>query len=208
MAALLPADLDSPLPGITNQFLTHLPRFRAHASFALRHIHCPETRSDLMAEALAMAWKHFLTLVQRGKDPTRFITTLALRCSQAVRAGHRLVGSERSKDVLSPLAHARHGFAVGSLDDQPREDDDLAEALVDNTRSRIPDQVAFRIDFPRWRRGLGIRNRRVLDALMTGEGTGDVAERFGLSQARVSQLRGEFHQSWEAFQEDVDESED
>ena len=201
MVALLPADLDSPVPGITNQFLTHLPRFRAHASYALRHIHCPERRSDLMAETLAMAWKHFLTLVQRGKDPTRFITTLALRCSQAARAGRRLVGSERSKDVMSPVAHARHGFAVGSLDDEFRDYDDLTEALVDNTRSLIPDQVAFRIDFPRWRRGLGSRNRRVLDALMSGEGTGDVAIRFGMSEARVSQLRREFEESWEAFQE-------
>ena len=75
------------------------------------------------------------------------------------------------------------------------------EALVDNTRSLIPDQVAFRIDFPRWRRGLGIRNRRVLDALMGGEGTGDVAVRFAMSKARVSQLRREFEESWEAFQE-------
>lgn len=64
--------------------------------------------------------------------------------SQAVGS----VGSERSKDVLSPVARTRHEFLVGSLDDQPREGDDLAEALVDNTRSAIPDQAAFRIDFP------------------------------------------------------------
>ena len=73
MAATLSADLASPVPGITHQFLTHLPRFRAHATYALRHVHCPERRSDLMAETLALAWKQFLALVQRGKDPTRFI---------------------------------------------------------------------------------------------------------------------------------------
>ena len=208
MVATPCANLESTVSGIAHQFLIHLPRVQAHAAYALRHVHCADKRSDLIAETLALAWKHFLTLSQRGKDPTRFITTLALRCSQAVRAGRRLVGSERSKDVLSPTTHARHGFSVGSLDDQPREDDDLAEALVDNTRSRVPDQVAFRIDFPRWRQRLGTRNRRVLASLMAGEGTKAVAERFGLSEARVSQLRREFQQSWEAFQEDGDEWED
>jgi DNA-directed RNA polymerase specialized sigma24 family protein len=205
VAATLPADRESLLPAITNQFLTHLPRVRAHAHYALRRVHCPDIRSDLMGEILALAWKHFRTLVQRGKDPTAFIATLALRCSQAVKAGRRLVGSDRSKDVMSPVARLRHGFEVGSLDDQPREDDDLAEALADNTRSEVPDQAAFRIDFPRWRRRLGVRNRRVMDALMTGEGTNAVAERFGLSQARVSQLRREFHESWEAFHEGEDD---
>ena len=204
MAATLPADCVSLNPTITHQFLTHLPRVRAHAHYVLRRVHCPDIRSDLMAEILALAWKHFVSLIQRGKDPTAFMATLALRCSQAVRAGRRLVGSERSKDVMSSVARLRHGFEVGSLDDQPREDDDLAEALVDNTKSLVPDQAAFRIDFPRWRRRLGVRNRRVLDALMTGEGTGAVAVRFGLSQARVSQLRREFEESWEAFHEGDD----
>ena len=211
MVATLSAAREFTAPAITNQFLMHLPRVRAHAAYALRRIHCPDIRSDLMAEILALAWKQFGTLVRRGKDPTAFIATLALRCSQAVKAGRRLVGSERSQDVMSSVGQFRHGFEVGSLDDPPSQDDDLTEALVDNMRSRVPDQAAFRIDFPRWRRRLGVRNRRVMDALMAGEATGAVAVRCAMSQARVSQLRREFEESWDAFHEgdvmDVEERE-
>ena len=202
VAATLEADRESTVPGITQQFLKHLPRFRAHAQYSLRHIHCRDTRSDLIAEVLALAWKHFLALTHRGKDPATFITTLAHRCSQAVRSGRRLAGSESSRDVMSPVARVRHGFAIGTLIDQPREDDDLAEALADNTRSEVPDQAAFRIDFPRWRDRYGPRQRQVLDSLMVGERTSAVAAQYGVSQARVSQLRREFQENGEAFHED------
>ena len=202
MAATLEADRESTVSGITQQFLMHLPRFRAHARYSLRHIHCRDTRSDLIAEVLALAWKHFLALTHRGKDPATFITTLALRCSQAVRSGRRLAGSESSRDLMSPVARVRHGFAIGTLIDQPREDDDLAEALADNTRSEVPDQAAFRIDFPRWRDRYGPRQRRVLDSLMVGERTSAVAAQYGMSQGRVSQLRREFRENWESFQGD------
>jgi len=199
VAALLQDDRQTPVQDHTNQFLTHLPRLQKHARYALRHIPCPDLQSDLIAETVALAWKHFLSLVRRGKDPTTFFATLALRCSQAVRAGRRLAGSERSKDVLSPVARFRHGFTVGALDDQAHDEDAMAEALVDNTRSEVPDQAAFRIDFPRWRRRFGARKARVLTALMVGERTGHVAAKFGMSQARVSQMRREFLESWEAF---------
>lgn len=73
--------------------------------------------------------------------------------------------------------------------------DEFADALADNTKSRVPDQVAFRLDFPRWWRTF---DRRVLHTLMGG-GTDEVAAPFGISPARVSQLRRAFEQSWAAF---------
>jgi hypothetical protein len=64
----------------------------------------------------------------------------------------------------------------------------------------VPEQVAFRVDSPRWRAGSRRRDRKILDALASGERTEDAARRFGISPARVSQLRREFEQSWEEFQ--------
>jgi hypothetical protein len=191
----------------TTLFLAHLPRFEAHARFAFRRVGCPHVRADRVAEMLALAWKHFAALARRGKRPERFVTTLALRCSQAVKAGRKLVGCEGGKDVLSPVAHVRHGFAVVRLPDHDRAldrhplPDELAEALTDNTKSAVPEQVAFRVDFPRWRVSLRRRDRRVLDALARGERPTDVAHRFGLSKGRVSQLRADFEWGWWAFQE-------
>jgi hypothetical protein len=179
-------------------FLKNLPRLEAHAAFALRHIHCDDTRADMTAELVAIAWCAFVRLTRRGKKPEEFITTLALRCSQAVRAGRRLAGFESSRDALSRVAAVRHNFAVVHLGDEGLPAG-VTEALADCTRGRVPELVAFRVDFPAWRASIGRRNRAVLDALASGEGTCEVAARFKICPARVSQLRREFLCSWQSF---------
>ena len=63
----------------------------------------------------------------------------------------------------------------------------------------MPEQVAFRVDFPNWLASLSERDRRVVEQLILGERTRDVARRFGISPGRVSQLRREFHLAWLAF---------
>src|SRR5262249_35421271 len=151
-----------------------------------RRVSCPQTRDDRVAEAVALAWRHFLTLSTRGRRPEMFVATLALRCTQAVKAGRKLVGNEGGREVLSPVAQVRHGFAVGRLPEAERVHGhqlpaDLSEALADNTRSAVPEQAAFRVDFPRWRASLRQRDRAVLDALAGGERGQEVARRFKLS---------------------------
>lgn len=69
---------------------------------------------------MALAWRHFAALARRGRTPERYVTTQALRGTQAVKAGRRLAGCERPKDVLSPVAQVPHGFAVGRLPDRDR----------------------------------------------------------------------------------------
>ena len=79
----------------------------------------------------------------------------------------------------------------------------LAEALAIDPKARVPEQAAFRVDFPAWRARLSARDRAVADALAAGERTGEVAAQFGLSPARVSQLREAFRASWFAFHSGV-----
>jgi hypothetical protein len=192
---------------VTARFLAQLPRFEAHARFAFRRLGCPHARADRVAETIGLAWRHFAALSRRGRRPEEFVTTLALRCSQAVKAGRRLAGCETGTDVLSPVAQVRHGVRVTRLPDRDREPDRhpllgaLAEALTDNTRSAVPEQAAFRLDFPRWRATLRRRDRKILDALAGGERTADAARRFKISPGRVSQLRREFEEGWERFQQ-------
>jgi hypothetical protein len=107
---------------------------------------------------------------------------------------------DRSKDVLSPLAQQRQGFAVGELPDYSALDGSpLHEALHDNTQSPVDEQVCFRLDFPSWRASRNDRDRGVLDDLMLGERTLEVAGKYGLSPGRVSQLRREFLADWRRF---------
>jgi len=101
---------------------------------------------------------------------------------------------------MSERAQQRHGFSVGKLLDQSTlSANPIAEALTDNTRSPVPDQVAFRADFPCWRRSHSQRYRRIIDDMLVGERTLDLARKHGMSPARVSQLRREFHRDWKRF---------
>ena len=142
----------------------------------------------------------FVRLAGRGKDATRFPTAIAKFAARAVRSGRKLAGMDRAKDVLSAQARRRMGFAVSRLPaGSTLSDNALAEALYDNTRSPPDEQCAFRIDFVAWRATHTQRDRQVLDDLMVGERTLDVAGKHGLSPGRVSQLRREFLTDWRRY---------
>jgi hypothetical protein len=180
---------------LQERFLLHLPRIQAHARFTFRHIRCQDTKADLMAELIALAWSSFLRLTRRGKRPEEFISTLAVRCGQAVRSGRRLARQDSARDVLSPVACRQHAFSVTTFGTVSA----LSAWLRTDPRACISDQAAFRIDFLEWRSALAHRKRLILDALASGSGTGEVAEQFGLCPARISQLRRSFRDSWEAL---------
>ena len=188
-----------PTPDLHELFLAHLPRFQAHTAFAFSGTRCPDSRADFEAETIALAWKHFIALARRGRRPELFVTTLALRCSQGVKAGRRLVRSESVRDVMSTTARARHGVSVEHLDGIEATGTALSDSLAVDTRTPVPRQVAFRLDFPAWVQTFRGQKRRILLALAAGERTTDVAARFGLSAGRVAQLRSEFLDSWLDF---------
>src|SRR5262249_50608990 len=159
----------------------------------------------------------FLRLSEQGKDVFDFPMAFAALLARAVRCGRRLCGQERAGDVLSFVTQQRHGFRVERLPsstctnhEQLYADphgqallDALEERLRDNTLTPVPDQAAFRIDFPLWRCTPTERDRRVIDALLAGERTKDVSQMFGLCPGRVSQLRRDFLEDWRRFTDEV-----
>jgi hypothetical protein len=185
------------------RFLRILPRIQLHGRIYFRHVRCRHKKEDAIQEMVALSWKWFLRLAQRGKDGTRFPSALATYAAKAVRCGRRLHRQENERDVLSPLTQQRRGFTLAKLPDHATlYSNPLDEALHDNTVSPVSDQVAFRLDFPAWLGSLGQRNRQVAEDLMMGERTLDVAHKYGLCAARVSQLRREFQQDWKRFCDD------
>jgi hypothetical protein len=71
--------------------------------------------------------------------------------------------------------------------------------MVEDTRTPVPDQASFRIDFPAWLSGLGSRRRAVAESLAASYSTAEVAQEHGISPGRVSQLRRELQEAWEQF---------
>jgi hypothetical protein len=188
------------------QFLSILPRIERHANIYFRHVKCLQKRADLIAETIAHCWKWFCDLAGRGKDATRFPATLAYVATRHVKNGRRLCGAEPLDDVMSSRAQHRHGFFVQGLPsyETAEGNNEALDALRDNTQTPPPDQAAFRIDFPAWRRTRTERDRRVIDELMRGERTKDVSKRHGLTAGRISQLRRDFRHDWNLFCGDDD----
>ncbi len=168
-----------------------------HARIYFRHVRCYVKKSDLIAEVVALAWKWFLRLSERGKDACRFASVLATFAAKAVRCGRRITGQLKPKDVHSERAQQKRNFTITKLPDfSTLSTNPLAEALADNTRTPPPDAAAFRCDWPAWLKTRCKRDRHLIRDMMTGERTQVLAKRFQISPARVSQLRREFHDDW------------
>jgi hypothetical protein len=91
----------------------------------------PDHREEALAEMVGICWSWFLSLVGKGKDPTKFPVILSYFAARRVKAGRRFCGRGRCQDVLSHQIQQRHGFTVESLpqseggpEDRGRPDDD------------------------------------------------------------------------------------
>jgi len=174
-------------------FLSILAKIQTHARIFFRHVRCRCKRDDFIAETVALAWNWFKRMAQKGKDATRFPTALASYAAKAVRCGRRAYGQMKAQDVLNEHAQQRHGFYVSKLPDfSTLSENPLAEALIDNTRSPVPEQVMFRLDFPSWLTTRTERDRRIINDMAMGQRTLDLSKRYGISPGRISQLRREF----------------
>lgn len=183
-------------------FLTLLPTIERHIDFAFRRV--PTSfRQDVLQEALVMAFVTYRRLVDQDRGHQVFATPLARFAVLRVRDGRR-VGSRRNRlDVSCPFVARRQGFRVDSIDRFDPRACRWTLMTIPASATPIPDQVAFRLDFPQWLSTQSRRNRLVIQALACGDTTSEVARRFHISAARVSQLRLQFSQSWRTFQHDV-----
>jgi hypothetical protein len=206
------------LDALHRHFLAILPRIELHAQIHFRHVKCPGRRADAIAEVIAVAWKWFLRLAEQpAKDVNDFVSAIATYAVRHVRSGRKLAGMEKSKDVCNPHAQRRHDFKVESLSHSTRcgyeriygepfgqqTMDAFEERLRDNTHSPVPEQAAFRCDFPVWLSQLGPRNREIAEDMTLDLGTFELADKHKISAGRISQLRREFHSDWQRFHGEV-----
>lgn len=185
-------------------FLILLPQIERHARYSFRQIACPGLRGDRIAEAIGLAWKWHCRLLEQGKDVFAFPVAFSCLVAKAVKSGRRVCGQEKATDAMSSVAQHRRSFNVRNFSQSSSPEGNLLdEALRDNTQSTVPDQVAFRNDFRAWLGSLTSRNRAIVRELALGHTSTEVARRFGVSAARISQLRRQFHDGWRAFGEPV-----
>ena len=184
-------------------FLAMLPAIRRAAQITFRKVR-PELRDELIEEVVANCFVAYARLVERGQAGRAAPSPLARFAIAQVRAGRRVGNRLRIRDVLSNYAQFNNGFQVERLDSFDEEEECWQEVVVEDKRATPADVAACRIDFAEWLRRLTVRLRKIALALAAGETTKGAAERFGLSPARISQLREGLKKSWEAFQGDAE----
>jgi hypothetical protein len=158
----------------------------------------PDEREERTAEAVAAAFVGYVSLVNRGRDREVTAWSLAFIAARRARSGRHVGGSQdKATDVMTK----GNGFTVlrfGTMRDLPSE---LHEALIENTRSPVPEQAAFRIDFPEFLASQSGKKRRVAKLLAVGNRATDVAHTVGVSPSRVTQIRRQLCQDWQSFTE-------
>jgi hypothetical protein len=175
-----------------------LPTIRRHARFAFQYLRGDDL-DDAVTEVVANSLVAFVRLFKLGKTDLAYPTVLARFGVFQVRSGRRVGNRLAGRDVLSPHAQRRHGFTVEQLDQDDAEGSDWRQLVVEDRRSSPADIAATRIDFSDWLAVLPDRKRHVAEYLAIGETTSDAARKFGVSAARISQLRRELHDSWRQF---------
>lgn len=188
------------------RFVALLPVIINYVLPAFRQLR-PEEKSEAVQEAVANACVAYARLVEQGRENLAFATVLARYAIAQVRAGRQVGGRLNAQDISSRYCQLRKRIRLGRLDRFDPVEGCWKETIIADHRTPVADQVWFRIDFPAWLVSLPPRDRQIAQCLAEGLSTTEVARRFGLSLARISQLRRELERSWLKFHGEEEEKE-
>ena len=185
------------------RFVCMLPNILRVIRHRLRH-QPRRDREELAAEALAAAFVMYASLTRRGRQNLAYATPLATYGCRRALDGRQCGTGTNVRDITSRRCQQAKRVSVESLDRYDKDEGAWREAVFEDHRTAVADQAAFRCDFPRWLQSLPPRDRKVAERLSVGESTGQTARRFGISSARVSQLRRELRDRWFEFHGELD----
>jgi DNA-binding NarL/FixJ family response regulator len=139
--------------------------------------------AEKISDAISVGWQMSLTAPDSVPDES-----LAFYAVRRVSSGRQFNESSRSIDGPNPRRRkkprrqpAEMGRVLGKRGENPA---DLARVLV---------------DYAEWCRLLTPREREFLEAFIRGDKTTEIAARFRVSKARVSQMRRELATYWKDF---------
>jgi|tagenome__1003787_1003787.scaffolds.fasta_scaffold20599217_1 hypothetical protein len=169
------------LPQIEKLLRRHFCRFDANF--------CEE----LIEEGVVHCLLAFVRLHEQGRASVATPWTLVFYAAKHVKRGRPAAGRMTGTEPLSRYAQVNNRVSVERLSDK------WIEALVEDKRASVPDQVAVKVDFANWFGSLTQRMRGIAKDLAFGLSTSEVARKNGVSAGRISQMRRSLQQSWIAF---------
>jgi hypothetical protein len=159
-----------------------------------------EACDEATADGVLICLLSYIKLHEKGRAEAVTASNLAWYAAKQIKIGRSAGCRLNSKEPLSRYAQQRHGIRVEQLDTREAYDREWVHELGEDRRSSILANVAARLDVTAWLDTLCQRTRRIAADLARGCTTAEVAARFGLSAARISQLRRELAKSWSEFQ--------
>ena len=148
-----------------------------------------EDSQELIQDATASAAEMLESMEKSGKKPLP--NSIAYYSIQRTKSGRRSYGDIRS-DVMSPGYQMDHEGSVCSLQDPVCDEDD--STVGDTIASRSEDtatKVLRQIDWQAFLDTLDARKRRIVEEMMLGFGTGDIARLLAVTAPRIVQLKRE-----------------
>jgi hypothetical protein len=203
-------------PRSTNRgFLEHLPAVHTHAHIQFRHLNQID-REEAVAEAVAGAFCNYASTRRRRKAHAIAPTMLAQFGVLHVKTGRHIGGAQDSKrDVLSWRAQRAGGFKVRLLGWNDEEIYDCLTApdqpvwrwvLLEDHRTPVPDQVAFRLDWSTFLAQQTDRTRQAIGMLAAGHRRCEVADRLGVTRPALTQRMNRVRRDWGKFRADGERS--
>ena len=183
-------------------FLQLLPAVRTHAQIQFRRLPAPH-RDEAVQEAIAAACLTYQLAAAQGKLHVVRPATLANFAVRHVRQGRHVGGKmDAARDVLSPRCQRRHRVQVQDYPHESTEQrrTDWRQVALADRKTSVADLAAFRIDFANWLRTLNRRDRKIIAAFTSGDGTYAVARRFRLCPSGISNLRRRYQHHWQRYQ--------
>ena len=174
-------------------FIAMLPEIQQKLRLAFCRLG-PESREDAIEEGIVHSLLAYVRLHEQGRAEVATASSLAWYSSRHVKRGRPAAARMNGKEPLSRYGQISNGIQI------ERTPNKWMDALVEDKRAAVADQVAAKMDVAAWFATLTKRMKQIAKDLAFGCSTSEVAKKYGLTAGRISQLRRMLEESWAAFQ--------
>jgi len=176
-----------------SNFVAMLPEIKQKLRLAFFRLRA-ESREDAIDEGVVHSLLAYLRLHEQGRARAATPSSLAWYSSRQVKRGRPAVGRMNGKEPLSRYGQISNEIKVDRLPSK------WIDAIIQDKRASVADQVAAKMDVAAWFATLTQRTKQIAKDLAFGCSTSEVARKHGVTAARISQLRWILEESWAAFQ--------
>ena len=150
----------------------------------------PEARADAIEEGIVHSLLAYVRLHEQCRADVATASSLAWYSSRQVKRGRPAAGKMNGNEPLSRYAQLGSGIQIEQLNSS------WIDAIVEDKRASVADQVAAKMDVGAWFATLTKRMKEIAKDLAFGCSTSEVARKYGLTAGRISQLRRVLEESW------------